>query len=174
MCWSKAQSPWLGAPSGAVGRCRQAIVLAMGNTPNYGKLPDGSYEKLGTVAGHSLLRLSISRDLTGSLRALASRGHPIAGHDRKTKRFFAQKAGLLRPFVERQKRAMLLVQAAEAEIAFRTGCGNMMGDKHVPKAFCTTFRRPVERWWRKHWWTKNMVVPQDPHVSPSHSAHKLS
>ena len=43
---------------------------------------------------------------------------------------------------------MLVVQAAETEVAFKTGCGNMMGDKHIPKAFCTTFRRPVERWWK--------------------------
>jgi hypothetical protein len=46
-----------------------------------------------------VIRLRLTAPPTVPLRALAQRGHPTVGFDPKTAWFFADKAGLLRPFV---------------------------------------------------------------------------
>lgn len=94
----KAQGPWLGSPSGAVGRPDEVTVLLLGPPPR--RLPRGvRMEVLARVAGHTLARLALSRPLDGVVEELARWGHPVAGADPKTRRFFREKGGLTRPFV---------------------------------------------------------------------------
>lgn len=95
----KAQGPWHGEPSGALGRATRLLVLAVGDTGPTGTLPGARYRRLGVVATHSLLRIDLEGSPIPALAGLAKRGHPIAGRDPRTRRFFADKAGLVRPFV---------------------------------------------------------------------------
>lgn len=86
-------------PSGATGAPREVLVLAIGRTRDRGTLDGARYERIGYVATHSLLRLYVTGNLDRALARLARFGHPIAGDDRRTAAFFAERAGLVRPFV---------------------------------------------------------------------------
>ncbi|MCB9664014.1 MAG: class I SAM-dependent RNA methyltransferase [Alphaproteobacteria bacterium] len=93
-----AGGPWHGHPSGAVGAATEAVALVVGDPGPRGRAATATWERLGVVATHALLRLSLTGPLPAALDALARRGHPLAGLDPRTSRFFADKAGLLRPF----------------------------------------------------------------------------
>lgn len=96
----QARTPWVeGAPSGAPGRPTRAQVLVLGEARPTGSIDGASYERIGFVAGHSLLRVALRTTLGRALAGLQARGHKIAGRDPKTAPFFAEKGGLLRPFV---------------------------------------------------------------------------
>ena len=95
----RATGPWLGQPSGAVGKPTEVLALAIGNTGDRGTLPGARFTRLAVVATHSLIRIELQGNLVRALSALANRGHPLAGRDFKTKRFFAEKAGLVREFL---------------------------------------------------------------------------
>lgn len=99
--WQGQQSPWTrGArSSGARGRPSQVLALVIGATETEGRVPGGRFRRLGVVATHSLVRIQLEGPLVPALAALARRGHPVAGRDARTARFFADKAGLVRPFV---------------------------------------------------------------------------
>lgn len=94
----RAGGPWLGHPSGALGRPREAVALVIGDPGPRGNLPGGRFERLGVVATHGLIRLQLDGPLDDALRTLARRSHPAAGRDPRTAHFFAEKAGLVRPF----------------------------------------------------------------------------
>jgi hypothetical protein len=93
------RGPWQGQPSGAAGRPARATALVIGKVRSRGKLDAATFEKLGTVATHSLVRLELKGSLNRALAELRSWGHPVAGEDPKTAPFFAERAGLVRPFV---------------------------------------------------------------------------
>lgn len=93
------RSPWTGGPSGAAGRAREVTALVVGHTRDGGTLDGARYERVGEVATHSLLRLHVTGSLPRALARLRALGHPLAGEDPRTAAFFAEKAGLLRPFV---------------------------------------------------------------------------
>jgi 23S rRNA (uracil1939-C5)-methyltransferase len=93
------RGPWTGGYSGGTGRPRIVTVLAVGRTRDRGTLDGARYERVGEVATHSLLRLTLTGNLPRALARLRSFGHPIAGEDKRTAVFFAERAGLLRPFV---------------------------------------------------------------------------
>jgi 23S rRNA (uracil1939-C5)-methyltransferase len=95
----RAGGPWLGKPGGALGTPKTALALVIGDTGPGGSLPGARFTRLGIVATHSLVRLELAGNLVRALSALASRGHPVAGRDFKTRRFFTEKAGLVREFV---------------------------------------------------------------------------
>ena len=99
--WKGGQSPWVkGAKaSGARGRPSRILTLVVGMTEPSGKVAGGRFRRLGVVATHSLLRIDLDGPMVPVLAGLARRGHPTAGRDPRTQRFFAEKAGLLRPFV---------------------------------------------------------------------------
>lgn len=99
-----ATGPWLGGPSGATGRPARAVALLIGDVRASGTLDGGRFTRIGTVATHSLVRLE-TRSLGRALATLAARGHPVAGRDPRTARFFAEKAGLVRPFVHVERDA---------------------------------------------------------------------
>lgn len=116
-----ARGPWQGDPSGVVGRPDRVLALVLGTTGQAGELPGARYRRIGMVATHSLIRIDLGGPLIPALATLARDGHPVAGRDPRTARFFAEKAGLLRPFVhvERAGRAAAplhgdLVAALEA------------------------------------------------------------
>ena len=95
----RAGGPWTGRPSGAVGRADEAVALVLGDTGPGGRTPVGPYERLAVVAGHSLVKIGLHGPLEVALRTLAKARHPVAGLEPRTARFFADKAGLVRPFV---------------------------------------------------------------------------
>lgn len=95
----RAGGPWLGHPSGAVGRPDEVVALVVGDPGPRGTLPGATFERRAVVATHGLLRLRLRGPLGPALKALARQGHPLAGEDPRTARFFAEKAGLLRPFL---------------------------------------------------------------------------
>lgn len=94
-----ARTPWLGGPSGALGRPTAALALVIGDPGPHGKLPGGRFHRLEKVAGHGLVRLELEGPVGKALAGLARQGHPTAGRDPRTARFFTEKAGLVRPFV---------------------------------------------------------------------------
>ena len=94
----KAGGPWLGRPSGAVGTPTEAVVMAIGDASRV-RLPGAEVKRHTTIAGHSLLTLQLDGPLEPALAALRRAGHPIVGEDPKTRRFFAEKGLLVRPFV---------------------------------------------------------------------------
>ncbi len=93
------RGPWTDGPSGAVGRPRVVTVLVVGRTRDRGTLEGAEYERIGMVATHSLVRLRLTGNLPRALNRLRMFGHPIAGEDPRTAGFFADRAGLLRPFI---------------------------------------------------------------------------
>ena len=95
----KATHPWGDRPSGALGRPEQLVALVIGRTPDHLALQGGRVTFLGEVASHSLVRIELGAPLIPALAELARRGFPVAGRDQKTQRFFADKVGLVRPFV---------------------------------------------------------------------------
>lgn len=95
----KACGPWEDGMSGALGRPNSLMVLVIGRTQAEGRLPGGSYTRLRSLANHSLLRITLQGEVAPALATLAQQGHPLAGHDPKTNRFFAEKAWLNRPFL---------------------------------------------------------------------------
>lgn len=94
----RARSPWLGTWSGAIGRETEALALVIGDPGPHGNTPAGRWTRLGMVATHALLRFELRGPFDQALRTLAGRGHPPAGRDPRTAAFFAEKAGLVRPF----------------------------------------------------------------------------
>lgn len=94
----RARGPWTGQPSGAVGRPDEAVALLIGDVGDTA-WPGATLTRLGRVATHSLVRIELRERLDDVMRVLARRGQRPAGEDRKTARFFAEKAGLQRPFV---------------------------------------------------------------------------
>jgi hypothetical protein len=132
----RAVSPWLGPWSGAKGRPTRILALVLGDTGGYGTLPGARFRRLGIVATHSLIRIDLQGRVVPALAALARDRHPVAGRDPKTARFFAEKVGLVRPFVHVERageaRAPLhgdLVQAlvglgADNALLARAGVGS--------------------------------------------------
>lgn len=94
----RAVSPWLGGPSGAKGRPTRILVLCIGQV-EAGTVAGARVRPIGMVASHSLLRIELEGAMVPVLATLARQGHPVAGRDPRTRRFFAEKAGLVRPFV---------------------------------------------------------------------------
>jgi hypothetical protein len=94
----RATGPWLDRPSGVIGPPTEVLALVIGDTGPGGSLPGARFERIDRVATHSLVRLSVRGSPVRALSALASRGHPVAGRDFATRRFFAEKAGLVRDF----------------------------------------------------------------------------
>jgi len=96
----EARGPWGDdEPSGALGRPQRLLALVIGETDEHGTLQQGRYRRLDTLAGHSLLRIDLKGAVVPALAELARAGHPTAGRHEPTNRFFAERAGLLRPFV---------------------------------------------------------------------------
>ncbi|MBK7760713.1 MAG: hypothetical protein IPI35_30770 [Deltaproteobacteria bacterium] len=62
-------------------------------------MPRARFKRLAVIATHSLVELRLDGPLQGALGALARAGHPIAGEHAPTRRFFAERAGLVRPFI---------------------------------------------------------------------------
>lgn len=97
------RSPWADprgeTPSGAVGRPTRVVALVIGDTRGSGTVDGARYERIATVAGHSLVRIALKTTVSRALAGLRARGHPVAGWDGRTRAFFAEKAGLVRPFV---------------------------------------------------------------------------
>ncbi len=117
-----ASGPWLDTPwSGVKGRPTRVLALVLHDAGEHGELPGGRYRRIATVATHSLLRIELQGPLVPALAFLARRGHPVAGRDPKTKPFFAEKAGLVRPFVHAEQagrsRAALHGDLVEALVA---------------------------------------------------------
>lgn len=94
-----ATHPWGKRPSGAHGRATELVALVIGEAAERGTVRGASWRSMGTVAGHSVLRIRLDGPPKPALAALAGRGHPLAGEHGPTQRFFAEKAGLLRPFL---------------------------------------------------------------------------
>ncbi len=94
-----ARGPWQGEPSGALGQPERVLALVVGDTGGQGNAGRSRYRRLATVATHSYIRIDLSGPLDGALLALSRADHPVAGLDPRTARFFAEKAGLVRPFV---------------------------------------------------------------------------
>jgi 23S rRNA (uracil1939-C5)-methyltransferase len=94
----RARGPWDRAPSGATGEPTEIIALVIGDVGEHGAVPGGRYERLALVATHSLVMIRSEAPVHAVLGALGRRGHPTAGQDTKTRHFFAEKAGLQRPF----------------------------------------------------------------------------
>jgi hypothetical protein len=94
-----ATGPWQGNWSGAKGRPKRVLALVLGDTGGYGHLPGAKFRRIGLVATHSLIRIDLDGPLVPALSALAKQRHPVAGRDPRTARFFAEKVGLVRPFV---------------------------------------------------------------------------
>lgn len=96
----RATGPWQnGGVSGAIGQAREALALVVHDPGPRGFAPGARWERVGVVASHGLIRLRLEAPVEVPLRLFAQRGHPIAGFDPRTARFFAEKAGLQRPFV---------------------------------------------------------------------------
>lgn len=117
----KAVGPWGDTPSGAKGRPTRLLTMVVGDPGQAGSVPGGKWRRVGMVATHALLRVDLDGAMIPALAGLARAGHPVAGRDPRTKRFFSDKAGLVRPFVHVEEagnvRAPLhgdLVQALEA------------------------------------------------------------
>jgi len=98
--WSRGRirGPWGSHPSGAVGRPDEVLALVLGAV-RPGRYGPAMVERIATVATHSFVRLKLAGSLDDAIVALARQGHRVAGRDRATARFFADKAGLVRPFV---------------------------------------------------------------------------
>ena len=99
----RATHPWGARPSGALGRATEVVALVIGDTGEQGRLASGRYRRLGRAAGHSLISMRPAGHPKQLLSELARAGHPVAGRHEATDRFFADKAGLLRPFVHVSK-----------------------------------------------------------------------
>ncbi len=100
--WTE-DGPGLGI-SGAFGRPQRALALVIGDPGEQGQLGTARFRRLGLVAGHGLVRIELTDGrLIPALAALARLGHPVAGRHEPTARFFAEKAGLVRPFVHVEK-----------------------------------------------------------------------
>jgi 23S rRNA (uracil1939-C5)-methyltransferase len=95
----RARTPWLGEAGGAVGKAARALVLVVGETPETGVVAGSRFRRIATVAGHSLLRVELGGPLPAALGLFSRNGNPLAGSDPRTARFFAERAGLLRPFL---------------------------------------------------------------------------
>lgn len=93
-----AQSPVPTGTSGARGRPALAWVLLIGRV-RAGSVPSARFKPLAEVATHTLVELQVRAPMDKVLRDLAKRGLRAAGADGKTRAFFAEKAGLQRPFV---------------------------------------------------------------------------
>jgi hypothetical protein len=94
----RIQGPWSGQPSGATGRPDEVLALVLGDVKP-GRYGTARVEKISTMATHSFVRLSLEGPLDAALDALSRKGHRVAGKDPRTAKFFAEKAGLVRPFV---------------------------------------------------------------------------
>ena len=95
----RAQGPWHDGPSGAVGQPERVVALVLGETPPSGSVPGGRFRRVAMVASHSLIRIELQGPLAPALAVFARQGHPVAGQDPRTARFFSEKAGLVRPFL---------------------------------------------------------------------------
>lgn len=95
----KAHGPWTSTWSGAQGRPSRVLALVLGDTGDGGAIPGGRFRRIGMVATHSLIRIDLSGPIVPALAHLARDRHPVAGRDPRTARFFAEKVGLVRPFV---------------------------------------------------------------------------
>lgn len=94
----QATPPWFDGISGAVGRPTAVIALVIGDPGPHGNLPGGRFTRIGVIATHALIGIDLEGPPGPALAALARRGHPTAGRDPRTANFFAEKAGLIRPF----------------------------------------------------------------------------
>lgn len=93
-----AQSPIGSFFSGARGRPTKVWMLLVGAV-RPGAVPSAKFRPLATVATHTLVELNVRGPLERVLQDLAKRNLRPAGADGKTRAFFAEKAGLQRPFV---------------------------------------------------------------------------
>jgi tRNA/tmRNA/rRNA uracil-C5-methylase (TrmA/RlmC/RlmD family) len=94
----RARSPWQGGPSGAKGRPSVVEALVLGDARRV-RLRGARVAVERQVAGHSLVELTLKAPLRQVLQQLTRAGHPVAGEDAKTRRFFQQKGYLQRPYV---------------------------------------------------------------------------
>jgi len=94
----RASGPWLGRPSGAQGRPSVVEALVLGDARR-ARVRGARLKVTRKVAGHSLVELTLSAPLGAVLGQLRRVGHPVAGEDMKTARFFRDKGLLVRPFV---------------------------------------------------------------------------
>ena len=94
-----ATHPWGDRPSGALGRADELTALVIGDPGPRGEVRGASWKRVGLVAGHGLLSIRLSGPPRPAMAALAASGHPLAGAHGPTRRFFEEKAGLLRPFL---------------------------------------------------------------------------
>ncbi len=131
----RAGGPWHGHPSGAVGQVVSAVTMVVGPTPRQGIVGSSSWERIGTVAGHSILRLDVEGSLQRTLNGLAKRGHLVAGIEPKTSRFFADKAGLIRPFVH-------VMEADEAFAPLHGDLQETLLALHAPRSLLDRLIRP--------------------------------
>ena len=130
-----ARGPWTGEPSGAVGKPSRVLALVLGETPPQGPAGRGRFRRLAVVATHSLVRIDLDGPPATALAALGRAGHPVAGQDPRTARFFAEKAGLQRPFLHVERagaavaplhgdlRAALRALGAPDAVVARAGAG---------------------------------------------------
>ncbi len=95
----RARGPWGGGPSGAEGRPTEVVALVLGNTGLRGRAGRSTFTREAVLAGHSLVRIRLAGPLSEAISSFQASGHAVAGHDPRTASFFAEKAGLVRPFV---------------------------------------------------------------------------
>jgi 23S rRNA (uracil1939-C5)-methyltransferase len=103
----RAGGPWAEGWSGVRGRPEMVLALLIGDTGASGQLQAGRFRRIGEVATHSLVRIELQGPMIPALAELSRRGHPVAGRDPRTARFFREKVGLVRPFlhIERSTQA---------------------------------------------------------------------
>ncbi|MBM4391956.1 MAG: class I SAM-dependent RNA methyltransferase [Deltaproteobacteria bacterium] len=131
-----ARGPWGGEPSGALGQPERVLALVVGDTGSHGTAGQSKYRRLATVATHSYLRLDLAGPLDAALGALARAGHPVAGADPRTARFFAEKSGLVRPFLHVEMARGGVVSPLHGDLQHAlsalTGGRNAPGDRKKP------------------------------------------
>ncbi len=125
----RGTGPWQNnGVSGAVGQAREALALVVHDPGSRGFAPGARWERVGIVASHALIRLLLDAPVEVPLRLFAQRGHPVAGDDPRTARFFAEKAGLQRPFVHitRTERAIAPLHGDLANAMIQLGAGDLL------------------------------------------------
>lgn len=98
----QAASPWAsenGGISGAVGQPTTVLMLVVGDPEPEGRFGPAAFRTVGHYAGHALIRVQTRQSPMQLLAGAARAGFPVAGTDPRTAAFFAEKGGLLRPFV---------------------------------------------------------------------------
>ena len=95
----RATHPWAGRPSGAVGRATELVAAVVGDPGSAGEVRGSTWRRIGHIAGHAVVSIRLRCPPKVALNGLSASGHPLVGAHGPTQRFFAEKAGLLRPFL---------------------------------------------------------------------------